>query len=143
MSTDTKEYRRIIPLEPGVTDEQKNELRWYVRESFEVEATVRGLQIVEYSDSVVPPSDIEASKVLTKQLKHPVKYYEWHLFRAVAQRVESEPLSEVCGYCAHPPHAAGECGQPVDEWRLALGVTVVINPARAGLCPCATAAGVR
>ncbi len=114
MSLDTKLYKRIIPVEPDLDPAKLDELRWYTRESFELTATERGLQIVDFTESTVPATQIPPKNA--KHLEHPIAHYVWHQFLATAQRIEIEPPNPVCGYCTHPPHTAGECPADPTPW---------------------------
>lgn len=124
MSTDRKQYRRTIPVEPGSDVEQ---LRWLTRESFNQMAAAEGLRIEDYSEAVVPADQIPQS--LAEQLPLAVSEYEWREFTAVAVRLDPEPADPVCGYCGHPPHKADECAGTEPEW-------TVLKDAEPGRCRC-------
>lgn len=114
---DQKTYRAVVPLEPGA---DLTTARWLVRESFEQTAAAAGLVIVDYRDDTMVPAD-QISVANAKHLDHPIDFYEWHEFVAVAERPAPVPTDPVCGYCAHPPHAAGECTGSIPDWQLPEG----------------------
>lgn len=100
-----KEIRRIIPVDPEETDIEQ--LKWFTRESFELTATADHCRIVDYTTSVLDPSEI--SPQVAENLPHPIEHYQWWCFTAVIELADREPLPQICGYCRHDPHKSGKC----------------------------------
>lgn len=75
----TRNYRTVIPVEPGADVEV---LRWLTRESFERKADGDCLRLVDYREGTVAAEDIPPKAA--KQLAKPVTDYLWLEFCGVA-----------------------------------------------------------
>jgi hypothetical protein len=75
----TKQYRTIVPAEPGTDVEL---LRWFARESFEKVAAGDFLRIVEYTEQIVDASEIPPRNA--ELMGRPLTDFQWWLFSAVA-----------------------------------------------------------
>ncbi|AEK07986.1 hypothetical protein ANAYA_27 [Mycobacterium phage Anaya] len=74
----TKNYRTIVPLEPGV---DLDVARWLARESFERAAGNMGLTIVEYAEREVPWTDLPPKAA--EHLARHADEYTWFEFTGV------------------------------------------------------------
>ncbi|QYW07674.1 hypothetical protein SEA_QUINCYROSE_25 [Mycobacterium phage QuincyRose] len=74
----TKNYRTVVPLEPGVDLELA---RWLARESFERAAENMGLTIVDYGEREVPWTDLPPKAA--EHLARPADEYTWFEFTGV------------------------------------------------------------
>lgn len=128
MDVPQKTYRRVIPTLPSLPAEDLDTLRWLTRESFELTAAADHLVVVEYSEATIPAAKIPADNA--KHLARPIRDYVWREYVAVVQRPAPTATDPVCGYCPHPPHAAGECQGTEPTWCLP-------EDATPGRCNCA------